>query len=809
MANAQRLGKDELLVKYSEGHVLQRLLNVAQLTEFLKDSILKTDYRIPDQLNDAIALTSYGKRIHQELVTKHDVPAKEARVLCLLVAVYTEPLIDIEKTDLSAIAEAISEQVKDRSLLFPFIFGRELYDRAADLFDDERSFLNYQDTLRLLKDSPAGVFHLGPYLLGPYGMLRTNHTRSLAPRTRIPLHHCTELTCHKVHICALTTNINASINEHLGKIYKVLDKEASQPWAWGEAFGEISGTISSKYDDLSLNTLPYLIGDGLSNDELKTLLAYLMDNTGGALRCDLEKLGLRGDAASCVAPLSRSETMQLLLLSEDSVVVEALDRLVLDRSIVVPSGEIRRPVVNRTAAAGRFAVQVQIGATGCRVHSLREEVGPLRLRRLVDRLYIMDEASDVSELEWQLREVDAPNLSSRLDEYLRSFTPEEVVRRLALARRTNMISACTSLGIDEHRTWSDEDLVSAILWKLDFISLPRPDEHARFWQLHEKMKQVAQTAGVSALVDTEDIRGRASNYFVALERLLDDCLAFTTWALTNDHISSSRPFTYRADEDSVAAFEQLARYERGRDSGPEELNYSGVRTLYTLTRGFGSLSGLLEQMLVGEQDRLRAASDFPRYATSTDLKRFPFKHTVPFLDLLPDSQSTILETLKRVGRDLVSADVSGVRNDQLHFRRSTTDLTRLSSCLAVVESCARALEEAGMTRLLFRPLREQADEWGRQVFTFVDSRGREIAIARPSSFDWLGLPGLLRPQYLVTSGVFSEPSELLRFREDLSSEYSRYWEGYPKRRSHGRPSTASSDVDDIADASVVGDSYTG
>jgi hypothetical protein len=84
MSDVARLGKDELLAKYSDGHVLQRLLNLAQLTEFLKDSILKADYRMPDQLNDAIVLSPHGKRIHQELITKNDVPAKEVIVSSML-----------------------------------------------------------------------------------------------------------------------------------------------------------------------------------------------------------------------------------------------------------------------------------------------------------------------------------------------------------------------------------------------------------------------------------------------------------------------------------------------------------------------------------------------------------------------------------------------------------------------------------------------------------------------------------------------------------------------------------------------------
>lgn len=789
MDRVTRLSKQDLQSRYPDGAWGERLLHIINLTQFLDECILKRNYKIPDALNEAIILSDFGRRVHHELVTKHDVPAKEARVLCLLAAAYTEPLIDVEQTDISELSDTISKQTQDGSILFPFIFGRELYDRAAELFQDERHFLNYEDTLRLLEGTSQGVFQLGHSTIGPYGVLESPVSRYLVPTTRIPLYHCSELTCEVVHSCRLSTDTSASINEHFPKIYRVLQKEAPEPWAWGDFFGDIMGRTAASYDDLSLATLPHLIGDGLTDTELRSLLEYLMDETGGAFRSLLTPLKLRGKASDALAELDRAQMMQLALLNADAAIIEALDRLVLNKTIVIPEGEIRRPVLHRAVTSGQFGLQVQLGRYGYRVHSVQADLGPLRLRRLVDGLYLLDEESDVTELEWQLREVDAPTLASRLDEYVRTFTPEQVVRRLVLARRTNMISACTSLGIDEHRTWSDEDLIGATLWKLDFMPATDRDGAKRFWQVHERMKQVTQTAGVSALVDQEAVRALASNYFVLLEEFLDDCLAFSVWALTNDHISSPRPFSYRASEESGRSFEKLAEYESSRDSGPETVRFSGKNTLYELARGFGSLAGLLRTHAQSPEASKRGENDFPKFAAHTGLKHFPFRHRVPFLDLRPESQSVLLDVLDDVGRTLVAADVSGVRNDQLHFRRSTADLGRLSECLNAVESSARRLEQSGLTRLLFRPLREQADEWGRRIFTLVDPRGREIAVARPSSYDWLLLPGLRSAQYLMTSAVFAEPNEFLRFREDISSEFAKYWDGYPARRSQASATT--------------------
>jgi hypothetical protein len=49
--------------------------------------------------------------------------------------------------------------------------------------------------------------------------------------------------------------------------------------------------------------------------------------------------------------------------------------------------------------------------------------------------------------------------------------------------------------------------VSALLWKLGFDAHRGYLGTERFWELHNGMVQMTSTAGVSALVDSEMIRG--------------------------------------------------------------------------------------------------------------------------------------------------------------------------------------------------------------------------------------------------------------------------------------------------------------
>jgi hypothetical protein len=248
---------------------------------FLEGSILSPDYRIPDELNNAIRLTTIGVKIRDSLVTREKVSAMDANVLCLLKSLYGEPLVDIEQTDLRRIHNAINGDVLSRDLRFPFRFGNELYDRAAELFPEERRFLNFDDTGRLLDGSPIGVFQCRNLLSGPYGLLESPQQRFMSPDTRVPFFHCSDVTCGAVHTCRLSTDSYNSINENRTKIDRLLEAEYPEPYSWGEFLAEISGLKDIIYDDKNASSIPFLLGDALSVAELRVLVEHLLDKTSG------------------------------------------------------------------------------------------------------------------------------------------------------------------------------------------------------------------------------------------------------------------------------------------------------------------------------------------------------------------------------------------------------------------------------------------------------------------------------------------------------------------------------------------------
>ncbi|MFC4785223.1 hypothetical protein ACT8ZV_12140 [Nocardioides sp. MAHUQ-72] len=773
-----------------------------RIVDFLRGSILKEKYKVADDLGRIVHLTEHGNQVMNKLISKHDANPKDARLLCLIQLIHREPLVDLDKTKVEDLRAWVDQQVRGRDLLFPFIAGRDLYDRAAELFEEARDSLSHADTLKLLDGLPIGVFQSGPFVSGPYGLLRSPERRWFAPVKTVPMYHCSELTCGAVHRCQLSSDYTAPINEHWATLEQVLDSFGSDESEWGELLEQVGGTEGSRFDDRSSEPLILVLTDLLADDELRTLLSDVLDNSAGSLRALVEPLGLVGRADDIAEQQGRAQLIQLLLLVPNDLLLTRLDKLIVKGgqpgqtgpAIHVEAGEVRRLMSNRGMGYGTFGTYPEISPFGVRFTSDDFALGPMRLKRLVEALYGMDDHGEIDELQWQLRHVEGDDPHEQLEEFVRSAAPDDVVARLILARRTNQILACEKLGLDYEDFNDDAVFVEAILWKLGFYHQELLDPNREFWEHHGRLKRYAQTAGVGARVDAGELRSRAVNYFVELERLLDDTLAFATWALISDHQAAERAFAYEPSAERTRSFDRLNEQEARREAGDEVIRLAEANTLYPLIRGFGILADLLERLQGEAAEHRRDLGDYPRYAASTTLKSFPFAHTVPFLDLLPKARERIIESLRHVRSTLESAAVHEVRNDYMHYRASAMDLPRLDNSLEAAQRAVGRLEADGLCRTMFGLASNTGDAWDRRIFTLRSAKGREVAFARPGAFDWNLMPGLRGIQYIVPAAVFARPNEMLRFRPVFRTPYAAYWDDFPKPRQRRSAVTASTEV---------------
>ncbi|MFG2270757.1 hypothetical protein ACGFNY_13445 [Streptomyces chartreusis] len=708
------------------------------------------------------------------------IPVPEARAICFLEFSWVDLLVDPMETKIEDVQEAISKLIRNRTIIFPFIFGRELYDKAyAEIDSDERT-LDLAETLEFLDGTPQGVFQLHEFVTGPFGLLSSKQLRFYQPRREAYLMHCSDTNCHNIHKVYFSTATEAPINKHRMEALRVLQRDSEIPSAWASFINEVfKDTVLQAQDNVSETLIP-LLGDCLTDAEMKALTAWLLDNTQGSLREVCTPLGMRGNASDIVADMNRAQLMQLCLTMSDREIVQGIDTLVHEQVISIPPTEVRVPMINGYSSFGTFHMSAELGSRGVRILSEKMNLAPLRLRDLIEKMYRLKDVADREELEWQLRNAPGDTLEGRLENYLREQQPHAVVESLVLARKSNAVAACELLALREGAVESG-DFIPLVLWKLGFTSPSSGDPHTDFWRHHEDMERMARLGpGGPMSPSVEEFRSTAVNYFVALENVLDDAISFVIWALTHDHVTDPRPFIYEPDRRRAESYRWLQ--DAVTRKGDNELTYGEKNSLYALCRGFQCIGSELREIATEREHHERATTDFPDWVSQQSLQRFPFSHKVPFLDLTDDSRESIIGNLQEISRMLVSQKVYDARNNWLHGGRKDLDFANVRSALLAVKGAVQLLEDCGFVRITFATTGRSSDGLGRSVTTIKNPRGVSVEMHAPSPFAWLGLPSSYEEVHVMTAACFAAPNHFLRFRSERNSPYTDMWGDYPRRK---------------------------
>ena len=785
----ETLSAKQLEARYPDTDFQKRLFGLYTINDLLSECIIGDNYKVPTDLFQPVALTNYGHDVYLQLRRKN-VGHAESILLCFLQFCHLDLIVDVDKTDRDAIVSSLHNQILDGRMLFPFIYGRTLYDKFADLFSNQvKSYLSLKETQQLLRDTPQGVFQALDLVTGPFGILRSQSYRYVFPDLQVPLRHCEDFTCNRVHPITLSTSMKADINEHRKTLRDILKRDSEHGSEWGPFLRKVFAPYVPSYKDSAFDPVILLIGDAIVDGELRGLSEWLIQNSGDHMRRTAADIGRRGDPQSITRGLDRAQLMQLLLTADDDSIIAGLDTLVQRGTVAIPPGEKRTPVVNGGTSFGRYGMRAELGEFGVRVQPSASSIAPLRARRLVEQMYLFDKNEDRQELEWQLRNEHGESLEAKLEHYLQTKPPREALQNLILTRRTNVVVALQHLRLIDGTDESDEVLLNTVLWKLGFGIADPNQRHAKFWNLHGRMLQQTRQSPVGKSdAELEEVRGTAANYFAELESVLDDSLSYVTWALTNDHYVSAKPFIYRPDADRDASFQLLN--EAGKKQRPERLSFRDRITLYPLMRGFALLAEILRTYEGRRDEMVRPEEQLPPWIGVQTLQRFPFVHTVPFLDLVADNRASIVEALREISAALVASDISESRNEWVHGRRTLANLERLRLGLEKVGEAIHRVAESGFSRDRYHWVRDDVDGDGRRTAVLANGSGRQIGLFRPTPFAWLGLPSLPSSWYVMHSACFAEPSEVLRFGVEFDSPYAQMWAGYPRRPSADQPEQA-------------------
>ena len=772
---------EELSEMYPDTETRSRILELSALGSLMEDSIVGPKYRIPAHLHEPIVFTPVGDSLVRSLGNSRSVSWGEQRMAVFLSFFHDELFVDPDATDIDAIRNGLSREISDGKIRHPFIFGRELYDKAYDeLGDDSLVALDPVQTQEFLRDTPSGIFQEGRTIVGPWGALQSTEFRYIPATTSPLLYHCERPGCLSAHRIDLSTSENRilSVRQRLSK--KLFLQGA--PSNWGTFLRELAQTLSGNYDDSRTRGIIAFLGECFTLEELRSITETALADKKLAFRqiCFSSGISIRA-ADDFLEGKTKQQIMQLLLLLPDHGLCGAIEQAVLLGRVVVPDGEVRVTRLNRYAT-GPFGTRLECSRVGVRVASNDSRTAIRRLERLVHRVY--DNPDFEPRLRWKIRNVEGGTYEDKLRNYLATEDARKVIRELFLSGPDVFDAAAESLKIDAGLDDADDSLVERISWRLGF-SGGTQDTGARI--LRERVQDMRESTPQASYsdADKERVRSRSVHLFVDLEKSLDSALCFTTWLTRFDHWTAHPRFTY----ESVEAREFMASTltAQAAESGMDlTFDPTGRNTLGPLIAGFGLLASHLTKIEKRATEFTRAEEGIPSVCRNSTLVNFGYPYTIPYLNFSQQSRENIVEALRSISRILSQGAVLETRNSLEHHREDFPPSGNVLNCLKSIEDYCDIAEGVGLIPVVFHMKEFIRDSSGRTSYVYEDYSGRTIESKTYSSVVLTGMPESARDQILVP-GIRIDKSDLLpRFSLGVRSSYTEMWSNWPRHRAVSR-----------------------
>jgi hypothetical protein len=749
-----------------------QLTEILGIIVLLGRCIIDANYRLSDDWTEPIKLTRLGDEIVRRCSSKHSrMKPNEARMAVFLEFGCASGLLVDLSTNIDRLRAKISSEVVGRHIHFPYIFGRELHDAAAESFP-ERTSLNNRQTIQLLRKLPIGVFQEGRTVVGPYGCTYSDMPRQLAPSRHVPGYLCSDETCSAIHTISLSTAAGP-----ISKARTWVSDFIEQNYSDAE-----DEYVSIVHDAVARDLLPFIIdssdnlidvlSDGLNENELRAVIDLLLRQSfrDKSRRVDISKrLGIViGSPSECVSSLSRPQLMQMALLYTNPEICNAVDEAVSSEIIKIQDFEVRVSKVRRWDPAASEP-DAQIGIRGVRfVDTPSSGYVARRLLRLLHGIYYESGKWDAADLAYALEAPPDLNDAELLGRAVQELPPTEIFSRLILPTRPIMEMAAERLGIFNYSSLSRGDLLQRMLWKVGainaaaFTELDRLEEHA-----YKLATANEQGAGEDAL------RSHSANLFAALEQVLRRSLPFCTWTLTSDHYLSTEGFEY--DPLLSPSILEFIETHAHTEEAELRLRTDGVNPLTALGAGFVRLAKSLRKLQ--PESYRRPEHQIP--VQSIALARlFAFPFTIPFMNLAESARSEVLTELQAIGRLVQDDNLLEVRNAPTHGRNFPSKL-EISKALGCVGNLVDHLRQTGFYPRLFGLSSVQRDELGRERLIYEDNNS-QVVLSRPR---WELAPRLPAgaSQLVIIPLARLQSSGPLRFYLKPRPGDDPYWDGWPRR----------------------------
>ncbi|HEX9769202.1 MAG TPA: hypothetical protein VGA50_08515, partial [Kiloniellales bacterium] len=328
-----------------------------------------------------------------------------------------------------------------------------------------------------------------------------------------------------------------------------------------------------------------------------------------------------------------------------------------------------------------------------------------------------------------------------------------------------------------------DQVETRLLWKLGF-NLPRYG--TAISQLRRRLDEFNNCLlGISS-VDTEDereqVRRSGVNLFVSLEDFLERLVSFNVWLFSSDHFLDTR-FQYNR-WDVVAAVPNILGATVSSGEVIFAWNSGGENTIGTTQAYLHQfLKWLSQRQTIEKSTVLRSNDDLPHYYQDSN-QVFPFYHVEAWADFDRTEFEVYFEKIQLIAKHLARSKLAGIRN-KLDHKRPPEQFPAIDSMLAMVSRVREVVDIADLNRLI--PKRfwledRKIDRYGRGTQILKDYAGRPYSLAIPMPVVSMPKIGFDAPVIISPGTFLADGAVPLILAVRSTSEYAKYWAGYPRRR---------------------------
>lgn len=738
------------------------------ITSLLAGCVIGKQYRVPDAMTTPIALSELGREVFDGVLASNKrVKPNELKLGIFFHIGCPEGLLIEANTDIPALRHAISAEMRSSKILFPYIYGRDLHDKAATTFP-EKTYLNNTQSIALLKQLPQGVFQEGRTVVGPLGAIQSDTRRTMMSRLAVPGYLCSDETCSAVHSIELTTS-DSSISRTQEIVSSFVSKHhGGTDDDHARVIQESTALDYSPVSHRPSEGMFDVLADAFTEEELRSVTEAVLRSAfkedGGRAKVSKRLGEIINSPAEYVASLARSSLLQVLLTFDDDAVILATDSTIGSGGVRLAEYEIRVSRLNRNV---RSDWQAEIGPLG--VRSTAPQAVAERLYSLLRRLYYEAGILEGADLAYGLARTGAPASSDLLGQAVRQLSPRELLEELVLVNRQAAAEATNFLGVTVQDDATRPDLLESMLWKLGAPSEVLFTELSRM-ATYESDLAAANTSSAAQ----EVIRGHISNLFTATEDALQRALTYSTWALTEDHFLTQVGFEYDP-------LPNVAHLEYLEEVAPTEvealrLKHDGKNTLAPLAAGFGRLAKGLK---ASRSSPSRRPKEQLPLACSIESRPFAFPYASPYLNLEEESQVDLLTQLQEIASLFSNATVAKVRNATMHGNNEFPSGSEIGLALEKVGKGRDILSATGLFPQVYSLASDLIDSFGRRELRYVRGE-RLLPLYAPVWPVVMDMP-FKQSRLIIMEGATLSAAGPMRFRIKPRPGTDEFWDGWPKR----------------------------